>query len=96
MMLLMLLWFSMMTLLIGLELVLLLSWQWPKLKRTICCPWCWRDCHLMRWFPSTWSSTICHKHEQVLRSQSAIRRAHRLAARAIMRTELSQEQEALL
>lgn len=89
-------WFGLFALLFVLELLLLVYWIWPQVRRKLSCPWCWQGCGIMRWYPHRWSSTICQKHEQMIRTQAAARRAHRLVARSIMVTEPSQEQEALL
>lgn len=50
---------------------------WPRLRRILCCPWCWQDCGMMAHFPLRWSSSICGYHEEVIRAQQAHRRSLR-------------------
>lgn len=59
--------------------ILLIWYSWPAWHRVLYCPWCWQDCHVMRYYPARWSSTICAHHEQRIRQQSAARRAQRCA-----------------
>src|SRR5207302_8354224 len=45
-----------------------------RLRRYLYCPWCWRAFHIMRHYPSSWSSTICPYHARQLIMVSARRR----------------------
>lgn len=46
--------------------------------RFIRCPWCWRDLRIARYFPRSWSSTICRRHTRAMLKQSKARRAARM------------------
>ncbi len=48
-----------------------------RLRRMMLCSWCWRGLHIGRFFPRTWSSTICVRHERHILKQSEARRAAR-------------------
>ena len=49
---------------------------WPRLRRIIHCPWCWRDAGITNEYPAPWSSTMCPYHARQIRVQS--RRYHRV------------------
>lgn len=61
---------------------LLLWYAYPMLKRVALCSWCWQDAHLVRFFPESWSSSICAHHERMQEEQAAARRRRRLHERS--------------
>lgn len=74
---------------------LFLTWiMWPRLRRHLYCPWCWHDLHIGRWFPESWSATICVVHERRILTQLAVRSAIREArARAALAETVEPVQE---
>ncbi len=73
------LWLILTGFLLTLYLTFFTWYLWPTLIRKSHCAWCWKALHLMQWYPRRWSSTICGRHDRQLRTQSAARRARRLA-----------------
>jgi hypothetical protein len=71
-------WFTLAAFLLTLYLICFTRYFWPVFIRKSHCAWCWQSLRLMRWYPRTWSSTICRRHDRQLRAQSAARHAHRL------------------
>lgn len=42
--------------------VLLLLRLSSRFRCHLYCPWCWQACHVLRYYPARWSSTICSYH----------------------------------
>jgi hypothetical protein len=73
------LWFLLSLLFVLLLAGMLLWYALPTLKRMVCCPWCWRDAHLLRFFPENWPTGICAHHARVQEQRATTRRLRRLA-----------------
>ncbi len=82
------LWLTLVGVLLTLYLALFTWYLWPGLVRKSHCAWCWKSLRLMQWYPRSWSSTICGRHDRQLRAQSAARRAHRLTAATVPQAEV--------
>jgi hypothetical protein len=48
------------------------------IHRHLYCPWCWHALGIRRWYPHTWSSTICPYHYRQTRTRFVAHRARRM------------------
>lgn len=72
------LWVSALISGIGIGLFLFVRF-FSRLRRHLYCPWCWKALHLMQWYPSRWSSTICAYHARQVLLVHARRRQQKRA-----------------